>query len=129
MRRYSYAARARGLPISSPDSLGASETDLICVGHLVGYTLETVERELILQTLSVHHGNRTQAADVLGISVRSLRDRIRIYKLHGESVPQPRSAGSGRSYQVRVAGLTQYPQEDCPVRFDFEGGSADLARG
>ena len=47
--------------------------------YLVGRTVEEVERELILDTLAHHCGNRTQAANVLGISLRSLRNKIRQY--------------------------------------------------
>ncbi len=60
-----------------------------CVTHLVGQKLAVVERELILQTLRYYHGNRTRAAELLGISVRSLRDRIRNYREQGQSVPEP----------------------------------------
>jgi Fis family transcriptional regulator len=59
------------------------------VGHLVGQALGTIERELVLQTLRRHQGNRTRAANVLKISVRSLRDKIRIYRQQGQSVPEP----------------------------------------
>ena len=76
-------------PISPPAMLGLSPIDRLCIGNLVGHTLARIEREFILQTLRSHHGNRTRAANRLGISVRSLRDRIRNYKRFGESVPEP----------------------------------------
>lgn len=66
-----------------------SEMDRACIRSLVGHPLADVERELILQTLRRHQGNRTRAADRLGISVRSLRDRIRNYRNQGKSVPNP----------------------------------------
>lgn len=46
---------------------------------LVGRTVEDVERELILDTLNHCLGNRTQAAQVLGISIRTLRNKLKIY--------------------------------------------------
>jgi len=46
---------------------------------LVGCTVAEVERDLILQTLRHCGGNRTRAADILGISVRTLRNKIRLY--------------------------------------------------
>jgi DNA-binding NtrC family response regulator len=76
-------------PISPPAMSGLSPIDRICIGNLVGHTLARIEREFILQTLRSHHGNRTRAANRLGISVRSLRDRIRNYKRFGESMPEP----------------------------------------
>jgi hypothetical protein len=66
-----------------------SAIDRECVTHLVGYTLALVERELILQTLKYNQGNRTRTAAILGISIRSLRDRIRDYRNQGQSVPKP----------------------------------------
>ena len=65
------------------------------VEHLIGHTLATVEREIILQTLRYHRGNRTYAANVLGISVRSLRNKIRTYGDQGERVPAPASSRRG----------------------------------
>jgi DNA-binding NtrC family response regulator len=66
------------------NSLGATN-----FGELVGHTLEEVERELICETLAHKNGNRTQTARVLGISVRSLRDKIRDYRTNGLRVPEP----------------------------------------
>jgi two-component system, response regulator FlrC len=46
---------------------------------LVGRTVEDVEKELIIDTLSHCLGNRTQAAQVLGISIRTLRNKLKQY--------------------------------------------------
>lgn len=46
---------------------------------LVGRTVEDVEKELILDTLTHCLGNRTQAAQVLGISIRTLRNKLKQY--------------------------------------------------
>jgi DNA-binding NtrC family response regulator len=46
---------------------------------LVGRTVEEVEKELIVDTLSHCLGNRTQAAQVLGISIRTLRNKLKQY--------------------------------------------------
>ena len=59
------------------------------IAHLVGHSLAHLEREFILQTLRRSQGNRTRSADLLGISVRSLRDKIRDYRDQGENVPGP----------------------------------------
>ncbi|MBX9726609.1 MAG: sigma-54 dependent transcriptional regulator, partial [Rickettsiales bacterium] len=50
---------------------------------LVGRTVDDVERELILDTLSHCLGNRTQAAQVLGISIRTLRNKLKVYNEEG----------------------------------------------
>jgi DNA-binding NtrC family response regulator len=43
--------------------------------------LEEVEREHILRALSITNGNRTQAAQLLKISIRTLRNKLNEYKL------------------------------------------------
>ena len=59
------------------------------VHWLVGSAIEEIERELILQTLAHCCGNRTRAAGVLGISIRTLRNKIREYEARGLAVPEP----------------------------------------
>lgn len=66
---------------SRPSASGALE-----VGDLVGRTVEEVERELILQTLERCHGNRTSASTILGISVRTMRNKLRTFIESGISV-------------------------------------------
>jgi two-component system response regulator FlrC len=46
---------------------------------LVGQTVADVERDLILDTLKHFQGNRTKAAHVLGISIRTLRNKLNLY--------------------------------------------------
>ncbi|MGB6504695.1 MAG: sigma-54 dependent transcriptional regulator [Xanthobacteraceae bacterium] len=64
---------------------------------LVGRTVAEVERDLILQTLKHCLGNRTHAANVLGISIRTLRNKLNEYSADGLPVPPP---GGG---EARVA--------------------------
>ncbi|MFN7672846.1 MAG: helix-turn-helix domain-containing protein, partial [bacterium] len=54
---------------------------------LVGRRMEEVERELILETLSHCLGNRTRAAEMLGISIRTLRNKLHEYRAAGVAVP------------------------------------------
>jgi DNA-binding NtrC family response regulator len=54
---------------------------------LIGAKVEDIERELVLQTLGRCGGNRTHAARVLGVSVRTLRNKIRQYSAQGADVP------------------------------------------
>ncbi len=49
----------------------------------LGLKLENVEREYILQTLFFVQQNRTKAADVLGISIRTLRNKLNQYRQEG----------------------------------------------
>jgi DNA-binding NtrC family response regulator len=50
-------------------------------------TLSDMERELILRKLRQTRGNRTQAARALGISVRTLRNKLHLYHDLGVSIP------------------------------------------
>src|SRR5215813_12510624 len=65
---------------------------------LVGRTVADVERDLILETLKHCLGNRTHAANILGISIRTLRNKLNEYAGDGVSVPPP---GQG---EARLAG-------------------------
>ena len=60
---------------------------------LVGRTVESVEQELIIDTLSHCLGNRTHAANILGISIRTLRNKLKQYGEQGMNVP-PAPTGS-----------------------------------
>jgi two-component system response regulator FlrC len=64
---------------------------------LVGHTIEEVECELVICTLRYYSGNRTRSARVLGISVRTLRNRINEYAGKGIAVPEPSSAREDRN--------------------------------
>ena len=72
------AASEPGAQFLSPDQI---------VPLLIGATVDEVERELVLQTLARCDGNRTRAARVLGLSVRTLRNKIRLYAADGVDVP------------------------------------------
>jgi two-component system response regulator FlrC len=65
---------------------------------LVGRTVADVERDLILETLKHCLGNRTHAANILGISIRTLRNKLNEYADDGVPVPPP---GQG---EARLAG-------------------------
>ena len=56
---------------------------------LVGRTVSDVERDLIIDTLQHCLGNRTHAANILGISIRTLRNKLKQYSGQGFSVPMP----------------------------------------
>ncbi|GAA6210849.1 sigma-54 dependent transcriptional regulator [Hyphomicrobiales bacterium 4NK60-0047b] len=57
--------------------------------NLVGMTVAEVERDLILNTLDHCIGNRTHAANILGISIRTLRNKLKQYGDEGLEIPQP----------------------------------------
>jgi len=57
--------------------------------RLVGRTVADVEKDLILDTLEHCLGNRTHAANILGISIRTLRNKLKQYSEEGVPVPMP----------------------------------------
>jgi len=65
--------------LSSGARFLAPRTADMAVRNLVGQSVEDVERLLILQTLRHCHGNRTHAAKTLGISIRTIRNKLRNY--------------------------------------------------
>jgi DNA-binding NtrC family response regulator len=66
---------------------------------LVGRRMEEVERDLIIETLSHCLGNRTRAAEILGISIRTLRNKLSEYRAAGLAVPP--AAAVGATYMLQ----------------------------
>lgn len=58
-------------------------------GSLIGRTVAEVEQDLILDTLTHCLGNRTHAANILGISIRTLRNKLKAYSEAGVDIPAP----------------------------------------
>ncbi len=54
-------------------------SDLGGIKFPVGTTVDAMERELILQTLSATGNNKTRAADLLGISLKTLHNKLKEY--------------------------------------------------
>ncbi|WP_299815437.1 sigma-54 dependent transcriptional regulator [uncultured Roseibium sp.] len=86
------------MPDGSPLSVGggpaerAAQTAEAVSRSFVGRTVSDVERDLILDTLDHCLGNRTHAAKILGISIRTLRNKLNQYTDEGVSVPGPGEA-------------------------------------
>ena len=80
-------ADQRDLTSSNPD-----------IEPYIGRKLADVERDLIIGTLARCGGNRTWAADILGISVRTLRNKLQLYadfQKKGKTSSRSKSATSG----------------------------------
>jgi len=67
----------------------AAQTAEAVSRSLVGRTVAEVERDLILDTLGHTLGNRTHAANILGISIRTLRNKLNQYADEGVPIPAP----------------------------------------
>jgi DNA-binding NtrC family response regulator len=51
--------------------------------HLgVGTTVEEAERQLIMKTLAATNNNKTRAAEILGISLKTLHNKLKEYAGH-----------------------------------------------
>jgi len=74
---------------AAPERAAQSLAPNEIVPLLIGATVGEIERELVLQTLIRCRGNRTRAARLLGFSVRTLRNKIRLYSADGADVPAP----------------------------------------
>ncbi len=62
------------------DALG-EHSSLAAIRFPIGATVAEVERELIFQTLSAANQNKTRAADLLGISLKTLHNKLKGYKM------------------------------------------------
>ncbi len=51
-----------------------------------GYTVREMEKKLIFRTLEDVNDNRTRAAELLGISIRTLRNKLREYREEGSAL-------------------------------------------
>ena len=76
---------ARGTGIAEQAAMAAEQV----TRSLVGRTVAEVERDLILETLKHCLGNRTHAANILGISIRTLRNKLNEYSADGAPIPPP----------------------------------------
>jgi DNA-binding NtrC family response regulator len=77
--------QARGTDLASHAALAAEQI----TRNLVGRTVAEVERDLILETLKHCLGNRTHASNILGISIRTLRNKLNEYADGGVPIPPP----------------------------------------
>ena len=88
--RDDYASPCPAAPVDhDADSADQTHEDSSVTAALVGRTVADVERDLIIDTLKHCFGNRTHAANILGISIRTLRNKLRQYTDEGLAVPQP----------------------------------------
>lgn len=78
---------SEGLPTDDATAVAAAAASK--AETMVGKTVAEVERDLIIGTLEHCLGNRTHAANILGISIRTLRNKLKIYSEEGIAVPMP----------------------------------------
>ena len=62
----------------------ATAEDLNAVRFSIGTTVEEAEKRLILRTLDHTHNNKTRAAEILGISLKTLHNKLKEYGANKE---------------------------------------------
>jgi DNA-binding NtrC family response regulator len=73
------AAYAAGLSAGSSSAPAGGHEDMV---HLsVGTTVDEAEKQLILKTLNSTRNNKTRAAEILGISSKTLQNKLKEYAL------------------------------------------------
>jgi len=77
---YIVADEAIGVECLPGDFGGAPTPSAAALGVSVGMSLDEVDRRLILATLKQYDGDKRQAADVLGISLKTLYNRLKTYQ-------------------------------------------------
>jgi DNA-binding NtrC family response regulator len=87
-----YAIRPEDLLLSAPQALPAHQSRTTELGLSAGVTMREMEKQLICRTLEDTGGNRTRAARCLGISLRTLRNKLNEFGL------QDRQAKSAQSH-------------------------------
>jgi two-component system, NtrC family, response regulator AtoC len=75
-----FALRGR-LKITPADLFDQSVDTPESTGLQAGHSVSEMERKLIMTTLDQTNGNRTHAAKLLGISLRTLRNKLREYRV------------------------------------------------
>jgi DNA-binding NtrC family response regulator len=60
----------------------------------VGERLDAVERKLLIATLQAVNGDRRAAAEMLGISLKTVYNRLKQYDLDQQAPPGGRARGS-----------------------------------
>lgn len=81
-------ARDNAHPVHEPAAPAKPLSNPGAVKSLIGRTVADVERDLIINTLEHCLGNRTHAANILGISIRTLRNKLNQYKDAGADLPE-----------------------------------------
>ncbi len=80
IERAAVISRNQELKVSDfPNDIISGVPDIPSKNLDSGITIDAAERVLILRTLKAHSGNKTKAAEALGISARTLRNKLQEY--------------------------------------------------
>jgi DNA-binding NtrC family response regulator len=82
------------------DSIDVAQAHEIRLAGLVGRPLAEIEMAFIVETLRFCGGNKTHAANLLGISVRTVRNKLRHRALDPDGVARANGDGAQPSQSV-----------------------------
>jgi len=87
---------------AGPAARAAQTADAVSRAY-VGQTVAQMEKTLILDTLTHCLGNRTHAANILGISIRTLRNKLNEYADEGTQIMAPQTGIATTAYGSNAA--------------------------
>jgi len=111
-------------PVVDADAVPLSETEAAAppaepIPMEIGMSIAEMERQLILTTLEHYEGNKNRAAQTLGISLKTLYNRLNMYNgrarsqkdtpVQGGAPPSQRSVWSGGPESQKAAAGTPVP--------------------
>ena len=94
---------AVGGPVDNGLAGRAAQTADAVSRAYVGQTVAQMEKTLILDTLTHCLGNRTHAANILGISIRTLRNKLNEYADEGTQIMAPQTGIATAAYGANAA--------------------------
>jgi two-component system response regulator AtoC len=106
-------------PLLHPPAVGAPRLEQ----SVWPRTLEEAERALIRQTLQGVQGNRTRAADLLGISLRGLHYKLKTLDLVGERLVSQKGTGGDRRGRWALGGNGMAAGRDAIPAANCAGGA------
>jgi DNA-binding NtrC family response regulator len=77
--RQAAAEGASAAPAPAPEPGSTAKDDFGGVKFQIGTTVEEAEKGLILRTLEHTRNNKTRAAEILGISLKTLHNKLKEY--------------------------------------------------
>ncbi|MCB0319112.1 MAG: sigma-54-dependent Fis family transcriptional regulator, partial [Bdellovibrionales bacterium] len=85
-----FSAEMKSVPLSERVEIIKEQTEIVELEDDLmirsGLTVHEMEKKLIIETLRSTNSNRTQAAKLLGISIRTLRNKLNDYKKEGVEI-------------------------------------------
>lgn len=70
-----------GAPVKSLSRIASSGEESTTVAIRVGTSIDDVEKLLITKTLELNQGNKPKTAEILGISLKTLYNKLERYEL------------------------------------------------